>query len=123
VVTPQQELLKLIDELEASLSEGARLLDLNSTGHKIKIVQLRRSIADCHTKIYTIGSSVFSTSGHVADFDARVSKLRGAIARHRSCWPVVMIDLEKPDYRLSLETMREANHHFIAWIRSAAQTA
>ena len=110
-------LLDAVNVLEATLARSARLGNEGLDDHRRDAIQIRRMLATQNVEIARLGDEAFDKPEQLAEFRTLFARMRSATAFHQALWPVVSIDLEHPDYLASLESTREANKHFIAWVR------
>ena len=52
---------------------------------------------------------------HAREFRSLLSAMRRAVALHQAEWPAVRLDEQNFEYRQSVQSVREANGHFLRW--------
>jgi hypothetical protein len=112
------EVLQAVDDLELVLGQSAQLTD-NLDDHRKHGLELRRQILAKVAMIGSLGEQAFDAGGRELAFRGEFSKMRSAMAYHQASWPIVSIKPDDPDYLLSVRALREANRHFIGWVRAA----
>lgn len=111
-------LLSAVDAYEEILRQSARLRN-GETDRRREAVQLRRLISQRIAEISSVGDAVFAATDTHAAFRDEFARMRSAVAYHQASWPIVGVEPMNPHYQESVQAVREANRHFIAWVRSA----
>ncbi len=113
----RKALLEAVDELERLLRQSAELVD-GLDGHRKQGIEFRRQIAEKVATIGSLGEQLFEAAEQVP-FRREFSHMRSALAYHQASWPIVSIKLDDPNYRASVQSLRDANRSFISWVRRA----
>ena len=117
-MSDRDDLRRTVDELEDLLRQSANLSD-DLDDHRRRGIELRREIGQ---KVAAIGSLVekaFDAASEQGSFRSEFSKMRSAMAYHQASWPIVSIKPDDAGYIASVAALREANRHFISWVRAA----
>lgn len=112
----RDELLAAVAVLESTLRQSAQMGGETFKEHRKEVLQLRREISVKVADLYALGLAIEEGDRRNA-FLREFSMMRSAMALHHASWPVVSVELENPDYCISVQSMREANKRFIDWIR------
>ena len=114
-------LAALIDQFENI--QAALRAATGRTDHerKLEIVNLRRALAMVVGRLSDAAGReqwFRASPAAAAEFRARISAMRSALALHQSQWPAVTLDDVTPAYRVSTDAVRAASEHFIGWTKA-----
>lgn len=115
-----QRLLVAVDAYEEILRQSAGLRN-GETDRRREAVQLRRLISERIVEIRLLGDAAFSTADAHTAFRNEFARMRAAVAYHQASWPIVGVEPMNPHYQESVRRVREANRHFIAWVRAVVR--
>lgn len=107
-----------IEKLEKIHAELALISQRIDGERKLELVQLRRQLSVQIGVISAEADKSFLSEvsqEHAREFRSLLSAMRRAVALHQAEWPAVRLDEQNFEYRQSVQSVREANGHFLRW--------
>lgn len=104
----------------AKIVGDLRAISMRSdTDRRGELIALRRQLGGQIVRLRETGAATFTDAVLSDEFRSRLSKVQSLMALHQAKWPAVAIDEDDAAYRGSAQQLADANHGFIAWVRSA----
>lgn len=115
-------LLQEIAVMERIQAEIAAVTGRSDQERKHELVKLRRLLSEQIGRVSVAGEAIFgdAVAPHLtAEYRARLSAMRSAIALHQANWPAVSLDSADAGFTRSVLAARSAKDAFISWTRGA----
>ncbi|MDB5708143.1 MAG: hypothetical protein JWL96_213 [Sphingomonas bacterium] len=115
-----------LNTLEGIQADLATIATRDDAQRRHDLIQLRRDLAAQIANIGKVADPYFASlpdPGLYLAFRERFSRMRSAAAIHQASWPAVTLGDDPGQYQKSANSVREANHMFINWMRAQLSSA
>ena len=119
------DILRELEKLEKLQIELAAIASRSDERRRHDLIDLRRKQAEQHVVLDRVVGPFFADADTAIarEYREAYSRMRSAAAIHQASWPAVSIDEANGAYAQSASGVRDANRHFVAWVRKALQAS